>query len=575
MVRHIVRLVVAIAAGALFSAGVLTPLASAASVGSAVPGLDDTVTPSAGSTSDPSAGATDPVPATSDPSAPATGPTAGSTTPAPGVTDPAPTAAPGEATPTSPTARLQAAASGTCTPDPTTGTVCPPTPTCVTDLTLCKPVALDKYATPAGARFNNALGNINGQRVNINHVIRTINSMPGYTPPAGRACPTDPSLIPGTIKISVYSMADRPFAAAMINAAKRCISVQFLMNSHLTRNAVPVFGDMQDYLGTDVNGKNFARNCCSDVGVLHTKFYLFDTNPDFAPVARAAGYRTQDHIVMVGSSNMTRNAGKRQWNDLYTATGYSGLYNDFASIFRSTALRQRAAQGLVIDNAGPFQMSFYPQAGGNASNDRVINALNQVRCNNAGSAGVNGKTVIYLNMHAWSGTRGKYIAAKVRQLFNQGCYFRILYSYLGKGTYNYLAQSRGPRMVLRRTLFGNAKTGYATVYSHLKNIDIAGNINGQPNSYVAYTGSANFSDRTLRADEVMIRIPIAGVYRQYVRQWNHIRNRKSAATWAYYAEPTVTDPGGRAARASASPADDPQIVPRVPNPATPDFMPAD
>jgi hypothetical protein len=60
---------------------------------------------------------------------------------------------------------------------------------------------------------------------------------------------------------------------------------------------------------------------------------------------------------------------------------------------------------------------------------------------------------------------------------------------------------------------------------------------------VAWTGSNNWSDRSLRADEVTIRIPIRSVYRAYVGHWNFIRTHHSAADWKSFHEPSG---GGRA-----------------------------
>ena len=51
---------------------------------------------------------------------------------------------------------------------------------CTTTMTLCKVYAPDRYAPPAGASFNNPTGDSPAQRRNLTHVIRTINSMPGY-----------------------------------------------------------------------------------------------------------------------------------------------------------------------------------------------------------------------------------------------------------------------------------------------------------------------------------------------------------------------------------------------------------
>ena len=97
-----------------------------------------------------------------------------------------------------------------------------------------------------------------------------------------------------------------------------------------------------------------------------------------------------------------------------------------------------------------------------------------------GGAGINGRSVIYINMHAWHGTRGRWLAERVRAMYNRGCYVRILYSFMGKGTYAYLKKGTGSRMVIRRVLFSNARQVYAVKYSHQKMFAASGNIAGDP-----------------------------------------------------------------------------------------------
>ena len=59
-----------------------------------------------------------------------------------------------------------------------------------------------------------------------------------------------------------------------------------------------------------------------------------------------------------------------------------------------------------------------------------------IRCTGAtGGAGYKGHTVVYIAMHAWHGNRGLYLAQRIRQLYDYGCYVRILYSFMGHGTY--------------------------------------------------------------------------------------------------------------------------------------------
>ena len=245
--------------GLLVTVCLLTPLASAAPVartpvrsGAVRTGSDPIADPSPGASpaADPSAATSAAVQQSSQgPSQEAsqkasegTSPTATST-----ATNAAGLAASSSATSStsaSPTQTPTGTSTPTASPSPT---VTPPAPKCPTAMSACRPYAPDSYNPPEGARFNNPLGTTAAVRRNLTHVIRTINSVPGY--PVGTRCPTDPDLFPAEIKISLYSMADRGFANALVNADKRCISVQLMMNSHLDGVTVPAFGMVQTALG--------------------------------------------------------------------------------------------------------------------------------------------------------------------------------------------------------------------------------------------------------------------------------------------------------------------------------------
>ena len=67
----------------------------------------------------------------------------------------------------------------------------------------------DHYSPRSGARFNKPKGSRHSRRNNLTHVIRTINSMPGYWQGTRGAVPSSRGLWPSTIRISLYSMVVR------------------------------------------------------------------------------------------------------------------------------------------------------------------------------------------------------------------------------------------------------------------------------------------------------------------------------------------------------------------------------
>jgi hypothetical protein len=412
---------------------------------------------------------------------------------------------------------------------------------CTTTMTLCRVYAPDRYAPPAGASFNNPTGDNPAQRRNLTHVIRTINSMPGYAVRSSAVC--DPRNVPSTIRISLYSLTDMPVARALRAASRRCISVQVLMNNHLGPKTTPAVNYLQYYLGTSVTDatgvrRSFAHRChygCRGGGVLHSKFYLFDSRlvaPGRVPITKT---------VMVGSSNMTANASKVQWNDLYTVRGDATLHGQFLSMF-TRMQRDRDEYRTVRFTDGIYQTTFTPLTRNSA--DPTLATLNSIHCAGAtGGTGYAGHTVVHINMHAWFGVRGYALAKRVRDMYDAGCYVKVLYSFMSWSVYKKLTYGTGSRMSVRRTIFSRHGGIHATLYSHFKMIAASGVVGTNRAASVVWTGSNNFTNDGVKFDEVTMRIASRAAWAQYVNQFAFITRTRTAGTYASFAEPIG---GGRA-----------------------------
>jgi hypothetical protein len=396
------------------------------------------------------------------------------------------------------------------------------------------------YTPQGGPKFNNPYGSRLTRRALLTHVIKTIDSVPGYRLPAGIdpatgkkvACPTNPADYPNTIRIALYSIADQSFVDSLIDAHKRCVSVKLLMNSHLNADNSPSWRRLVNGLGTRgsnyVNKRSYAYRCsngCIGSTVLHSKFYLF---------SQAGNVK---NVMMTGSSNMTSNAVGVQWNDLFTADNDQALYDTYTNMWNRMTPDKRG-NGPFVFQSGQYTSTFYPMRQATRKNDKTLDALKTIHCTGAtGGAGYKGRTVVYIVMHAWHGNRGLYIAKRVRQLYDSGCYVRILYSFMGHGTYSLLTRNTNSRMIARRVLFPGPSGLVAAKYSHMKMFAASGRVGSDSNSYVTWTGSNNWADRSVKADEVTLRIPSKSVYNAYVDHWNFMRARRSSSTWAIYEEP--------------------------------------
>jgi hypothetical protein len=403
-----------------------------------------------------------------------------------------------------------------------------------------------RHLTPRpGPLFNNPYGSWKSRRTLLAHVIHAIKSSPGYRltrdPRTHKRlrCPTNPKYYPSEIKIAVYSIADMRFADALIAAKKRCVSVQVLMNSHLTATTSHSWGRIIHALGKRKKHhwhrqRTFAHRCtngCLGTSVLHSKIYLFSR----------AGHA--DSTVMTGSSNMTTNAVGVQWNDLYTVNGDPRLYSQYRSMFRRM-VPDHWARGPYVYRDGRYTSTFYPFRRATRATDRTMRDLRTIKCTGArGGTGINGHTVIYIAMHAWFSDRGEYLAREVRRLYNEGCYVRILYSFLSHGDYQLLTRGTNHRMLVRRVLFAGRLGLVAVKYSHMKMMAVSGHVGSNRRARVVWTGSNNWVAKSLHADEVTLRIRSVAAYRRYVRHWKFMLHRRSSAHWAKFTEP---EGGGRA-----------------------------
>ncbi len=391
------------------------------------------------------------------------------------------------------------------------------------------------YTPPAGPKFNNPLGTTSQRRTILSHVIRTIKSVRGYRIRDPRNCPTDPARYPGEIKIALYSIADLSFVDSLVAANRRCVSVQVLMNDHLSAKTSRSWARLWHALGGNRRARSFAYRChnsCRGASVLHSKFYLFSQ----AGKAR--------HTVMVGSSNMTTNAARVQWNDLLTVNNNRTLYGQYRSVFEEMVPDVKVHHPLRVFATGRYQTVFFPQPGATARTDEAVRLLDSIHCRGArDGAGSGGRTVVNINMHAWAGTRGMYLARKVRGLYDSGCIVKILYSFLAHDKYRVLTNGTGPRMQARRTIFPHPGTSTAAIYSHEKTIAVSGNVGDDPSAWVVWVGSDNFTNLGIHSDEVTMRTFSHRLYDKYTARNAFIRRVKSSPTWAIYNEPSG---GGRA-----------------------------
>ena len=388
------------------------------------------------------------------------------------------------------------------------------TPTAATSALALKPGKPNKkWKVPVGAKFNNPM--VEKDRFVIErHILRAIRNTPRGE----------------KIIISAYSLDRQVFADELIRAHKRGVKVQVLLNDHLVPNAQV---RIQRVLGHNTKKSSFLKRCRSgcradenEFNNLHSKFYLF---------SRTGRNR---NVVMLGSQNMTLNAVRWQWNDLWTTVGKTTLYDQFEALFndmrpdwdKRRATYEFCDSGLVCP-AGDLQKyhNFVFPRHTTKNSDVILDILNNVQCVYTVPEGYQTRTKLRLSMHTMRGNRGNYIADKLRELYAQGCDLQVNYGLMGFYTKQHLgAPTDRGRVPLRSTGFNlrdDVPTGDPEIddmpesierYTHQKYFVLQGSYKGNIDANMVWTGSTNWSSLGTPQDEILFTMHGRGNVRDYL-----------------------------------------------------------
>ena len=356
-----------------------------------------------------------------------------------------------------------------------------------------------------------------------------------------------------TIRIAVYSLDRMPVANALVDAHRRGVKVQMLLNDHWENRAMQV---IRAEIGKNRKDKSFIYKCkascrgaANEFNNLHSKFYSFSQ----------AG-KSED-VIAVGSANMTLNADRHQWNDLYFSSGDHELYRQFVRLFNDMRndydTRQepiffcgtQTVPGVCDDSIDKDTAWAFPRVSG-PKNDLVLDLLGKIQCLTPDGAGGMTRTRLALSMHTMRGNRGNYLAAAIRKKWAQGCDVRVSYGLIGYHTKGVIAAptARG-RIPLRSTgLDYNTDDNFdlnadgvddliLDYYSHQKYFIVQGTYNGVPNTNMVLTGSSNWASLSTANDEIWFTVQgekVAGKYlKNFDYQWNNPRNSRNAYTTTY------------------------------------------
>lgn len=359
-------------------------------------------------------------------------------------------------------------------------------------------VTASDWTPRTGAVFNRPVGTSAEQRAIFAQVNRAIDATPSGA----------------TIRIAVFSFADEPTATRLINAYRRGVRVQLIFNGH---EVYPQETRLQKVLGKDRSKGSFAyfcdRSCRGDRGQMHQKTFLF------SKVGSA------EHVVMVGSNNMTRNNAVNQWSDLYTVVDDPALFWTFTGMFEQLRADRPLARPYINSSVNEYGPTFFPNPGSSQYDDPVYEALSSITCLGAaegfgtdtgtdvdGDGTLDRVTKVRIAQHAWNGDRGRYLVQKVAELHRSGCDVKVLLGVgSGKVVKTVLSNQGVP------TSYGSTKKK-----THQKLLFVSGVYDGNPASTQVWNGSHNWSDKALGRDDVLMRIDSPEAFAQYEANFEDI-----------------------------------------------------
>ncbi len=306
-----------------------------------------------------------------------------------------------------------------------------------------------------------------------------------------------------TLRLAAYSLAMPPTTRALVAAHRRGVQVRVVVDDHSAHwGSVRV---LSEELGRDTAADSFVKvcrmSCRGGRGNQHAKFLTVSSS-------------TQgEGVVLVGSVNLTGYNAQRQWNDLYSVAD-PAIHDQLAEAFDLMATDRPQGRLALPTTADGFETDLSPYPGISARRDPLLHRLRTVHCKGVAlTAGRNGRTVVRILMHAWNGERGVALAKGVARLERQGCDVKVLYGVgMGRQVNRVLQRAHVPA---RDSLHDHRRV-------HQKVMVLSGRIGRRTDANYVWTGSHNWSDRSLRNDELILRIAGRDLVADYLANFHRI-----------------------------------------------------
>ncbi|MFI7442665.1 phosphatidylserine/phosphatidylglycerophosphate/cardiolipin synthase family protein [Nonomuraea indica] len=295
--------------------------------------------------------------------------------------------------------------------------------------------------------------------------------------------------------------AGTAFADELIRANLRGVDVRVIVDGDSRGQTVA--RRLADALGTDVSARSWLHVCtgpmsggtaaCIGDKGQHNKFYLFSSTGGASDV------------VVQSSANLTDLNSSTYWNNALVLPGNRRLYEAYDGYFADLAAERKTLDYYRVVRTGAaggaVRASFFPKADG----DPVVDELDKVSCE--------GGATVRVGMSEWDAYR-RAIAERLRDLAARGCTVRIVHGIMDDEVKQVLRAE--PRIELR--VLGSGSTLPGRLHSKYLLVE------GPANGHWVLTGSHNYNQTSLRRnDEALLRLNDRAIYRQYVANFERLR----------------------------------------------------
>ncbi|MBN6039815.1 phospholipase D-like domain-containing protein [Amycolatopsis sp. 195334CR] len=331
------------------------------------------------------------------------------------------------------------------------------------------------------------------------------------------------------IRVASYHFAHEAIKNALLAAYGRGVKVKVVVDRAVPVDShdAPVYGELRDKIKSDFSQDSWVNHCygvgpvtdeadraCLGNAKMHNKLLLF---------SRTHGV---DNVSFLTSSNLEDNkvpgnSGTDMWNSGYTATD-SALYGHFSRYFDDLS---GVEGGKWTDPADPgyYRTAALPKTYGKYTvyhsprqeGSTALDILSQVDC----ADGTKVRAAMWNISGDEDGDPGSRIAQRLVELDNQGCEVDVVADVI----------SNEPAGPLRDLLAGGPEV--REFYSgqphgvHEKNLLIDGGFAGKSKQKVVFTGSYNFTYRSVRVnDETWLRVDDPAVHDSFLANFTEVRN---------------------------------------------------